>query len=547
MRTTIRIALAVGCMISALIGICAAPPQGTNSYSEKDLITMISSGIPADVLVRHVQEWGISFKPDGPALARLEKEGAPPELLDAIRSAGQRRQTKSPAKAETVRPAPRPSQAKPPSQPETAQPAPPHDQTKAATNSETVQSPPRPRPSQAHPPSQPETAQPAPPHDQAKAATNSGTVKSPPPPGQPQRQGVTSPEEEAKTLEAEQHLKLSQLKEHDRDFEGALAELREAGKARPQWAEVFYQRGLIFADLQRYGEAAEEWKKYLAAAGAEADVKTVQDRIADWLSRGEPGERIRRLKEEAIQDIKYFNAGRAIAASQELVMTRPSLDNLLLLAQAYWMKRDYESLSKIVPRALAIDPQSAQATLYQGAVQLAQDKLQDALSTIQEGISLDPKSAFGYELNCDALRLAGDFQNARIQCLRALEVNPDSGFAHNRLGWMLWNQGHHAAGLAELRKAAEAEPRNAYWQSDLAYALLMRKDVPGALAAAREALRWDANCPYSHDAMGMVLQAQGNVSQAILEFKEAVRLAPTRHPEFLGHLNSAMQAAHVAK
>jgi tetratricopeptide (TPR) repeat protein len=360
-------------------------------------------------------------------------------------------------------------------------------------------------------------------------------------PPQPRTAATTPHEETAKMLEAARHLKLSQLKAQDKDFDGALAELAEAEKIRPQWSEAFYQHGLVLAELHRYAEAANEWKKYLSVAGAEADVKTVQDKIVEWEYQADKGEKARRLTGEGAQNLKHFDAEGAIAAFQELVKIQPSLKNLLLLAEAFWMKRDYESLSKTATQALALDQNSTQAILYQGAVELGQRRTDNALSTVQRGLALDPKSAFGYELYCDALQVKGDSKNAWLQCEQALRINPNSGFAHNRLGWILWGRRNYSAALEELRKAIQAEPENAYWQSDLAYALVGQGDLQGALVAAREALRLNSKCPYSHDAMGMVLEAQGNVEQAILEFNEAIRLAPLGSSGFLDHLNRAMR------
>jgi tetratricopeptide (TPR) repeat protein len=371
-----------------------------------------------------------------------------------------------------------------------------------------------------------------------------------PPPRQPKPPQIVPHQEAhpeaAKMLEAERHLKLSQLKAQDKDFDGALAELAEAEKIRSQWGEVFYQRGLVFAQLHRYTEAANEWKKYLAAAGAEADAKTVQDKIVEWEYQAEKDQKLQRLKDEGEQNIKDFNAEGAIAAFQEVVKTQPSLQNLLFLAEAYWIKRDYESLSKTATQALALDQNSPRATLYQGAAELGQRRNGNGLATIQRGLTLDPNSSYGYELYCDALRLKGDLKNAWLQCQRALQINPNSGLAHNRLGWMLWNRRDYSAGLVELRKATEAEPKIVYWHSDLAYALVPSGDIQGALEAAREALRQDAKCPDAHDAMGLVLEAQGNVEQAILEFNEAIRLAPLGRPEYLKHLNQAMRKSKSA-
>jgi tetratricopeptide (TPR) repeat protein len=366
-------------------------------------------------------------------------------------------------------------------------------------------------------------------------------IPSTPSPPRPQAPATAPHEKTAGEFEATRHLKLSQLKAQDKDFEGALAELAQAEKIRPQWSEVFFQRGLVFAELHRYAEAANEWKKYLAVAGAEADVKTVQDKIAEWENRAGKGERIRRLKDEGARSLQSFNADAAIAAFQEVVKSQPSLENLLLLAEAFWMKRDYESLSKTAAQALALDQNSPRAILYQGAVELGQGKAGKALSTIQRGVDLDPRSAFGYELSCDAWRVKGDSKKAWLQCEEALRINPDSGFAHNRLGWILWDWRNYPRALQELRKAIQVEPQNAYWQSDLAYALVDQGDLPGALRAAREALRLDAKCPYSHDAMGVVWQAQGNVEAAIREFNEAIRLAPQPNAGFLEHLKRAMR------
>jgi Tfp pilus assembly protein PilF len=81
----------------------------------------------------------------------------------------------------------------------------------------------------------------------------------------------------------------------------------------------------------------------------------------------------------------------------------------------------------------------------------------------------------------------------------------------------------------------------------LAYALVNQGDLPGALRAAREALRLDAKCPYSHDAMGVVWEAQGNGEAAIREFNEAIRLAPQPDSAFLEHLKRAMRARKAAR
>jgi len=361
------------------------------------------------------------------------------------------------------------------------------------------------------------------------------------PPSPPKTPETPPPEDAQKALQAARHLKLGELKAQDKDFDGALGEFAEAEKIRPEWDEVFYQRGLVLAALHRYAEAAAQWKQYLNAAGAQADARTVQDKIVEWEYQTQKNEKAQHSLDEAKEHLKDFDADAAIGPLQEVVKTQPSLDNLLLLAQAYWIKRDYEPLSKAAAQALAIDPNSVQAILYQGAVELGQGKTDAPVSTIQRAILLDPKSGFGYELLCDAYIKKRDLKDAWPQCDTALRINPNSGFAHDRVASILWSRRDYPGALDEWRKATRAEPKNTYWQADLAYGLVYMGDVPGASAAALEALRLNVKDPFAHDAMGLVLDAQGNLEKATLEFNEAIRLAPQGHPEFLDHLNKTMR------
>lgn len=351
----------------------------------------------------------------------------------------------------------------------------------------------------------------------------------------------TPREDTAKLLEAARHLKLGQLKAQDKDFEGALREFAEAEKVRPQWADVFYQRGLVFATLERYAEAAAEWKKYLSVAGGEADSRTVQDKIVEWEYQAEKIEKLKHLVEEGDRQLKEFNSDAAIAAFQEALKMKPSLSNLLGLAHGYWIKGDYDSLAKTSAQALGTDPNSSQATLYQAAAELGGNAIDRSITTVQRALLLDPNLALGHALLCDAYRIKADLRNAQPQCEESLRIDNNCALAHNRLGWILWKQGKYQVALEELRKAAQSESKNADWHADLSYALNYQGDLEGAQVAAKEALRLNPQSPSAHDALGLALEAQGNLDGAIQEFNEAIRLKKGTQPEFIDHLNAAVK------
>ncbi len=348
-------------------------------------------------------------------------------------------------------------------------------------------------------------------------------------------------DDSAKALAAGRHLKLGQLKAQDKDYDGALREFAEAEKIKPDLGDVFYQRGLVLADLCRYTEAAVEWKKYLDMAEAGADTKAINDKIVEWQYKAEKNAKLRDLAERGDKQLKSFDADGAIATFQDASKIQPSQENLSRLAKAYWVKGDYDSLSKVAGQALALDQNSPQGLLYKGAAELGQGATDQAVATIQRALVVDPKSGFGHELLCDAYRIKRDLRNAQLQCQEALQVNPDSAFAHDRMGWILWDRREYLAALGELRRAAESEPKNAEWQADVAYALVRLHDVSGAVAAGRQAITLNAKSASAHDAYGMALEAQGKLAEAIKEYNEAVRLGPVGQAQFIDHLSHAMR------
>jgi tetratricopeptide (TPR) repeat protein len=350
---------------------------------------------------------------------------------------------------------------------------------------------------------------------------------------------TSTAEDLAKLLAAARHVKLAQLKAQDKDWVSALKDLDEAEKIYPKLADIFYQRGLVLAAQQRYGDAAAEWKKYINLAGSEADLRSVQDRIIEWEYVADKNEKMKRLVEQGKQHLEDFNIESAIAEFEEALKIQPSLALLLNLADAYWRKPDSAALAKVAAQALVMDPRSYQALLYKGAAEMGQQAIDQSIVTLGGALTLEPNSAFGHALLCEAFRLKGDLKKAELQCDRALLIDPNCALAHDRLGAILLKRRGYPAAVAEVRRAVQAEPKNPFWQTDLAYILMGVGDVEGAIMAAQGALHLDPKNPYAHDAMGQALEMKGKLDLAIQEYKEAVRLGGSISTQFEEHLRKA--------
>jgi tetratricopeptide (TPR) repeat protein len=358
---------------------------------------------------------------------------------------------------------------------------------------------------------------------------------------------VASQPEPPGFAEASRHLRLGQLKAKEKDLEGALREFAEAEKIRPQWGDVFIQRGLVLADLERYSEAAAEWKKYLAGAAPGTQVESYSRQIAEWEKQAQRSQEANRLIEQGREELRNLNAEGAVKSLEVAAQLIRCVSNLLDLARAYLLKGDYGSLSKTAAQALAIDRHSALGFLYRAAAELGQGDAGRSMADVRQALSLNPELAYGYALLGATLERNSDSRSGQAAAVWLNRVDSNSASAHSRMGWVLWNGGSYARALDELRKATQLEPNNSVWSSDLAYALYFRGDVSGALAAARQALRQNPNSPSAHDAMGMALEGRGSLDSATQEYKEALRLSPPGHPAFLYHLNRVAQVKEVTR
>ena len=76
------------------------------------------------------------------------------------------------------------------------------------------------------------------------------------------------------------------------------------------------------------------------------------------------------------------------------------------------------------------------------------------------------------------------------------------------------------------RIALAIRPENAMCYMNLASALYVKKDLDGALATSKEAIRLDPKTPFSHNLLGTILYDKKDLDGASTAYKEAIRLDP---------------------
>ena len=230
-------------------------------------------------------------------------------------------------------------------------------------------------------------------------------------------------------------------------------------------------------------------------------------------------------------------------AEKAMIAAQPTNDTtayeLYHKGRSLWEKRSGDNLAKAIAfyeQAIARDPKYALAyaglansyvllPLYFSVPQ--RDAMAKAREAALKALQIDPNlaeahNALGKVLNFDDLDLAG----AEREFQRAIELQPNNATAHQWYGnGPLDSLGRFDQAIAETKRAVELDPLSPIINTDRAFSLYYARRYDEAMAQANKTVELDPGFFYSHQILGMVLQAKGDLPGAIAEFEKARQLS----------------------
>jgi serine/threonine protein kinase/tetratricopeptide (TPR) repeat protein len=141
---------------------------------------------------------------------------------------------------------------------------------------------------------------------------------------------------------------------------------------------------------------------------------------------------------------------RAIAAFDDATKHDPEYARAwAALGSAYGLKGNFLGMPDMVNqaielerRALALDPDLADAHMYLGTGLLALDRTEEAIAQIREALRLDPENGQAYQALARVYWVGkGDFDAAIPMFERAIALNPEAGYSYLQLALLLAWQG----------------------------------------------------------------------------------------------------------
>jgi tetratricopeptide (TPR) repeat protein len=206
-------------------------------------------------------------------------------------------------------------------------------------------------------------------------------------------------------------------------------------------------------------------------------------------------------------------------------------------------------------RALAAQPNRAEAFLHLGDVLRAEGRLEEAVAAYRQAILLDPQFAEAYNDIGNVLGSLGKLSEAEAAYRQALVLKPDYPHACYNLGNVLKDTNRLDEAVAAYRQAIRARPELAEAHTNLGIALRAQGKVDEAVDAHREAIRLKPDYAKAHTNLGNALHDQGKLDEAAAASRQAIALNPNlpdAHNNLglaltaLGHLSQARAALEQA-
>jgi serine/threonine-protein kinase len=219
-----------------------------------------------------------------------------------------------------------------------------------------------------------------------------------------------------------------------------------------------------------------------------------------------------------------------------------------LKGRFYWTRRYHGGLKAALEQFLkAIEEDAGYAMAYAGladaysfmgiySVQRPRTAFASASAAVERALAIDPELAEAHT-SLASIRLHNDWNwpDAEREFRRALELDPMQTMPRIYRSWLMVLQGDHGGAAIEARRAQEIEPLSPLVNAGAAHTLFLARRYDQAVTECEKSLEVDANFIFAIHVMGMCRAQQSRLTDAI-EIGERTVSMSGRAPFYLGVL-----------
>jgi Flp pilus assembly protein TadD len=161
-----------------------------------------------------------------------------------------------------------------------------------------------------------------------------------------------------------------------------------------------------------------------------------------------------------------------------------------------------------------------------GVMLMRMDDLQEAIDVFHRALAQDPNYADAHNNLANALIKNRQLNDAIASLQRAVELRPDYFQAYSNLGYALSMERRFPEAILACRKSLALRPDNPRAHTNLAVALEGDGQLDAAIAASQKALEIQPNLPEVYLTLSKALSEKGQVHEAIAATRKAISLRP---------------------
>jgi Flp pilus assembly protein TadD len=175
--------------------------------------------------------------------------------------------------------------------------------------------------------------------------------------------------------------------------------------------------------------------------------------------------------------------------------------------------------------ALRLNPNQKEPHFGLGQVLATQSQLSEARSELEEALRSQPRNDEYHSEYAVVLERLGEKDKSGAEHATAVGLAPKSGRNHYEYAMFLFRDGKLDRAISEFEAALKYKPNHPEAHYHLGRALYVKGNYEGAKAHYLQTARLDPKAPV-HSGLGAAYFRLGQTSQAIAEFREALRVNP---------------------
>ncbi len=207
-------------------------------------------------------------------------------------------------------------------------------------------------------------------------------------------------------------------------------------------------------------------------------------------------------------------------------MWSPVSDVHLEKARLLLDHQKYALAEQELHQLLAINPDDSEAHALLGLCYLKTTRYPEAFTAATRAIALDPESDYNHRLLSLVYEREKNLPEAEKSARQAITLNPDYAFGYSLLARILFNQNRLDEALEAVETGLRCDPEDVECLNLQARIFVRTGKPEAATENFRNSLKQDPENFYTHTNKGIALGETGDYRNAIVHFKEAVRLNP---------------------